>query len=82
MVLRTQMGLLEKDLSRRSTRHRILTTDCAWVPVVLKHLPNTVLTGQSLVPALDSVSPSLSAPPRLVFSHSLSLSLSLSKINK
>ena len=41
--------------------------------------PNSgcVLTAQSLEPALDSVSPSLSAPPLLT----LSLSLSLSKIN-
>ena len=40
----------------------------------------SVLTAQSLEPALDSVSPylSLSAPPQLA----LSLSLSLSKINK
>ena len=37
-----------------------------------------VLTARSLEPALDSVSPSLSAPPHLV----LRLSLSLSKINK
>ena len=36
----------------------------------------SVLTAQSLEPALDSVSPSLSAPPLLA------LSLSLSKINK
>ena len=35
----------------------------------------SVLTAQSLEPALDSVSPSLSAPPQLT------LSLSLSKIN-
>ena len=34
----------------------------------------SVLTAQTLEPALDSVSPSLSAPPRLA--------LSLSKINK
>ena len=38
----------------------------------------SVLTAQSLDPASDSMSPSLSAPPLLV----LSLSLSLSKINK
>ena len=36
----------------------------------------SVLTAQSLEPALDSVSPSLSAPLQLVFSLSLSLSLS------
>ena len=38
----------------------------------------SVLTAQSLDPALDSVFPSLSAPPLLM----LSLSLCLSKINK
>ena len=37
--------------------------------------PGSVLTGQSLEPALDSVSISLSAPPLLA------LSLSLKKIN-
>ena len=42
----------------------------------------SVLTAQSLEPALNSVSPSLSASPPLVRSLSLSLSLSLSKINK
>ena len=41
---------------------------------------SSVLTAQSLEPALDSVSLSLSAPPPLM--RSLSLSLSLSKINK
>ena len=40
--------------------------------------PGSVLTARSLEPASDSVSPSLSAPPLLV----LSLSVSLSKINK
>ena len=40
----------------------------------------SVLTAQSLEPASDSVSPSLSAPPPLALC--LSLSLSLSKINK
>ena len=39
----------------------------------------SVLTAWSLEPALDYVSPSLSAPPPLVLC--LSLSLSLSKIN-
>ena len=39
----------------------------------------SVLTAQSLEPASDSVSPSLSASPPLILS--LSLSLSLSKIN-
>ena len=37
----------------------------------------SVLTAQSLEPAYDSVSPSLSAPPLTVLSVSLSLSLSL-----
>ena len=42
----------------------------------------SVLTAQSLEPILDSVSPSLSAPPTCALSFlSLSLSLSLSKIN-
>ena len=40
----------------------------------------SVLTAQSLEPASDSVSRSLSAPPLLVFF--LSVCLSLSKINK
>ena len=35
----------------------------------------SVLTAQSLEPALDSVSPSLSVPPPLLFCLSLSLSL-------
>ena len=38
----------------------------------------SVMTAQSLEPALDSVSPSLSAPPLLT----LCVSLSVSKINK
>ena len=44
----------------------------------------SVLTARSLEPALDSVSPSLSAPLPLPLSLSLSLSLSvsLSKVNK
>ena len=42
----------------------------------------SVLTAQSLEPALDSVSPSLSAPPWLVFSLYLSLFLSLCLKNK
>ena len=42
----------------------------------------SVLTPQSLEPASDSGSPSLSAPPPLMHCLSLSLSLSLSKINK
>ena len=37
----------------------------------------SVLTARSLEPALDSVSPSISAPPPLTVSLSLSLSLSL-----
>ena len=44
----------------------------------------SVLTTQSLEPASDSVSPSLSAPPllKLACARARSLSLSLSKINK
>ena len=42
----------------------------------------SVLMAQSLEPALDAVSPSLSAPPPLMLALSLSLSLSLSKIKK
>ena len=42
-------------------------------------MSGSVLTAQSLEPDLDSVSPSLSAPPLL---NALCLSLSLSKINK
>ena len=43
----------------------------------------SVLTARSLEPVLDSVCPSLSTPPPLACTHSLSLSLSLSlsKIN-
>ena len=42
----------------------------------------SVLTAQSLEPALESVSPSLSAPPPLVLSLSLSLSkIKIKKIN-
>ena len=47
--------------------------------VGLSRTSGSVLTAQSLEPASDSVSPSLSAPPLLV--RALSLSLSLSKIN-
>ena len=43
----------------------------------LSPVSGSVLTAQSLGSASDSVSPSLSAPPPLI----LSLSLSLSKIN-
>ena len=64
----------------------------AWVAQLVEHLTSaqvtvswsvglspvlsSVLTARSLEPASDSVSPSLSAPPLLAFS------LSLSKINK
>ena len=41
----------------------------------------SVLTAQSLEPALDSLSPSLSAPPQLALCLSLSLSLSKIKID-
>ena len=54
--------------------------------VSLSPASDTVLTAQSLEPALDFVSPSLSASSllklSLSLSFSLSLSLSLSKINK
>ena len=66
----------------------------AWVAQLVEHMTSpqvmiswfvssspvlgSVLTAQSLEPASDSVSPSLSAPPLLSFS----LSLCLSKINK
>ena len=43
---------------------------------------DSVLTAQSLEPASDSVSPSLSAPPPLVLCLPVSVSLSVSKINK
>ena len=43
---------------------------------------SSMLTAQSLEPASDSVSPSLSVPPLLTFCLSLSLSLSLSLKNK
>ena len=48
--------------------------------VGLSPTSGSVLTAQNLDPALDSVSPTLSAHPLLCF-VSLSLSLSLSKIN-
>ena len=44
--------------------------------------PGSVLTAQSLEPASDSVSPSLSAPPLLILCLSVSLSLSLSLSQK
>ena len=66
----------------------------AWVAQSVKHptsaqvvisqlvgsspVSGSMLTAQSLEPALDSVSPSLSAPPLL----KVSVCLSLSKINK
>ena len=42
--------------------------------VSLSPMSGSVLTAQSLEPALDSVSPSLSAPPPFALSLSLSLS--------
>ena len=42
----------------------------------------SVITAQSLEPASHSLSPSFSAPPQLALSLSVSLCLSLSKINK
>ena len=69
-----------------------------WVAQSVKHLTSaqvvisrfmgsspvlgSVLTAQSLEPASDSVSPSLSAPPLLTLSLPLSVSASLSNINK
>ena len=52
--------------------------------VGLSPVLGSVPTAQSLEPASDSLSPSLSAPPLLMLARSLSLSLSLSlsKINK
>ena len=52
--------------------------------VGLSPMSGSVLTAQSLEPASDSLSPSLSAPSQLTYSLSLSLSfsLSVSKINK
>ena len=47
--------------------------------VSLNPASGSVLTAQGLKLALDSVSPSLSAPPMLMFSLSLSLSLSVSQ---
>ena len=42
-------------------------------------LSGSVLTAQSLEPALDSVSPTLSAPPPLMLARARALSLSLSQ---
>ena len=47
-------------------------------PVSSSPASGSVLTAESLEPASDSVSPSLSAPPLLV----LPLAVSLSKVNK
>ena len=68
---------------------------CAWVAQPVKHptsaqvmisrfvgsspASGSVLTAQSLEPALDSMSPSLSVPPLLTLCLSLSVSLSLSQ---
>ena len=46
--------------------------------VGLSPVSGSELSAQSLEPALDSVSPSLSAPPPLALCLSLSLSLSVS----
>ena len=51
-----------------------------WQFVVLSPMSSSVLTAHTLDPALDSVSPSLSAPSHLC-SLSLSVSLCLSKIS-
>ena len=55
-----------------------LTSGQVMIPQFVGSSPasGSALTVQSLEPASDSLSPSLSAPPQLV------LSLSLSKINK
>ena len=52
----------------------------SWL-VSLSPVSHSVLTAQSLEPAPDSVSPSVSALSLLVLARSLSLFLSLSKIN-
>ena len=75
---------------------KIFACGVSWVAQLVKHLTlahvmisrfmgsspvlASVLTAQSLEPALDSVSPSLSLP--LPCLHSVCLSVSLSKINK
>ena len=85
-------------LSKRSSfrsmgRLGLLGGSVSWVPtsarvtiswfVGLGPALGSVLMAQSLQPALDSVSPSLSAPPLLALSLSLSLSLSLkNKVKK
>ena len=62
-------------LSRLSVRLCLAQVMISWF-VGSSSASSSVLTAQSLEPASDSVSPCLSAPPPL------SLSLSLSKINK
>ena len=61
-----------------------LTSAQVMIPLLMSSSPalGSVLTSQSLEPALDSVFSPLSAPPPLTFSLSLSLSLCLSKKNK
>ena len=60
----------------QSVEHPISAQVMISQSVSLSPTSGSVLTAQSLEPASDSVSPSLSAPPPLV------LYLSLSKINK
>ena len=64
-----------------SVKHLTLAQVMIWWFMSSSPASGPVLTAQSLEPALDSVSPSLSLP--LLCSHclSLSLSLSLSKVN-
>ena len=66
----------------QSVKHLTLAQVLILQSVSLSPVLDSMLTPQSLEPASDSVSPSLSAPPQLVLiSLSLSLSLSLSQIN-
>ena len=82
-----ELGHLGGSVSERPTSVRVMIS---W-SVTLSPASGSVLTAQSLEPALDSVSLSLCPSPALSLSlslspspacaHSLSLSLSLSKIN-
>ena len=56
-----------------SMKHLTLAQDMISQLVSLSPVSGSVLTAQSLEPASDSVSPSLSAPPSLVLCLSLSL---------
>ena len=61
----------------QSVKHPTLAQVMISQSMSLSPASSSVLTAERLEPAPDSVSPSLSAPPRLV----LCFSLSLSKIN-